>query len=188
MCQSFAVLLPGRSVGVMGDSHRHFGLDRITFYPELTNGYQAEFGRCNLPNMNLAWVMKRAKLASGFCFTLIFLTGCSSPWSRQTIEGFHSAAEGTFRYGPVSGFAQTPAGGNPGTSSRNRPTFSELDIHDSINAEASLEASWREHGIYGGGNFIRLDGKSELDESLVSRGTTFPAGDQVRSDVQLDWY
>lgn len=125
----------------------------------------------------------------GLSVLILASTGCMSNWHPQSVDrGFHSDIEGALRYGPVSGFIQTPAGGKPGTSSGHRPTFKEIDIDDSLNVDASARIVWREHGLYAGGNFIRLDGKTDLDKSLISQDAAFSAGDRVHSDVQLDWY
>jgi hypothetical protein len=96
--------------------------------------------------------------------------------------------EGSLKYGPVTGFAQTPRGGAPGTTSPNRPTFRQLGIDEVLIPDASVGLRWRGHGLYSGGSWIRLDGQTTLDTTLISQGTTFPAGTAVNSEVRLDWY
>jgi hypothetical protein len=96
--------------------------------------------------------------------------------------------EGSLRYGPVSGFVQTPLGGAPGTTSRNRPTFRELNIDEVLSPEASIALSGRGNSVYGGANILRLGDEHSLSSPLVSHGTAFPAGTPVRSDFQLDSY
>jgi hypothetical protein len=95
---------------------------------------------------------------------------------------------GQYRYGPVHGFVQTPAGGNPGSTSRNRPRLGEIGIHDAsvFDGEASVE--WGPHEVFGGAQIVRLSGRDTLRSSLVSHGVSFPAGANVQSDVQLDSY
>ena len=120
---------------------------------------------------------------------LILLSGCSGTWKRQKPPtGFGGEFQASLRYGPIDGYVQTPRGGAPGTTTRERPTFNELDIDDFISPEVSMRLHWREHGLYAGGSLVRLDGNSVLDTTLVSQGATFPAGTPVESEVQLDWY
>ncbi len=56
--------------------------------------------------------------------TLVGLcAGCTGGWSHQSVEpGVHGSVAGVLRYGPLDGFAQTPAGGTVGTTSVRRPT------------------------------------------------------------------
>jgi len=117
------------------------------------------------------------------------LSGCVGPWERrQPANGFGAALEGSLKYGPIRGYVQTPRGGEPGTTSAQRPTLQELNVDDLLCPEASLRLGWRGHELYAAANLMRLDGESTLSTALVSQGTTFPAGASVRSEVQLDWY
>ena len=120
---------------------------------------------------------------------MIVLSGCAAPWKRQQADrGLGAEMEGSLRYGPISGYVQTPRGGAPGTTSAQRPTFRELNRDDFFSPEVSLRLRWREHGLYAGASLVRLDGDSTLNTPLVSQGTSFPAGAAVKSEVQLDWY
>jgi hypothetical protein len=88
----------------------------------------------------------------------------------------------------VHGFAQTPSGGNPGTTSPRRPKFREIGIDNAQIVDASVTFGFQNHEIYVGGQFVGLSGDDTLDETLISQGRTFPAGAAVSSDVRLDWY
>jgi hypothetical protein len=92
------------------------------------------------------------------------------------------------RGGPVSGYLQTPAGGAPGTSDHERPTFDELDIDDVVYAgiAAFLPLSERTR-IYVGGEWIDMSSSGTLDEPLISR-VPFPAGASFDATVAFDWY
>jgi len=83
---------------------------------------------------------------------------------------------------------QTPAGGNPGTTSHDRPTLSELGIHTAPMADASLVVGAGAHDFYGGARLIELSGSSTLSQTLITHNVTFPAGTPVSSTVQLNWY
>ena len=104
---------------------------------------------------------------------------------------FTLALAGTFLYGEVRGYVQTPSGGEPGTTSKERPKFSEIGIDNASIGDGQLTAAFgegRRNEVYAGGQFIRLSGSDTLTSDLVSHSVTFPAGTRVSSDVQLDWY
>jgi hypothetical protein len=94
----------------------------------------------------------------------------------------------SYLYGHVSGYVQTPSGGEPGTTSSKRPRFSELGIDNASMADVAATGAWHNEELYLGAQIIRLSGDATLDEPLVSHGTNFPAGTSVSSDIQLDWY
>jgi hypothetical protein len=104
----------------------------------------------------------------------------ASPWE--------FSLEGTYWYGSVSGYVQTPAGGQPGTSSIKRPRLSEIGIDNVSLYEARLTAGYHDESIVVDAEFVRMSGSDTLRETLVSHATTFPAGSHVSSDVQMDWY
>jgi len=106
----------------------------------------------------------------------------------QSGGNFHLSLEGMWMYGPVSGHLQTPSGGRPGTTSSNRPSFGEIGINTASIYDAEVLPSFRDHGMYFGGQWIRLSGERDLEERLISQGETFAAGSRVTSDVKLDWY
>ena len=94
---------------------------------------------------------------------------------------------GSFYYGQADGFLQTPAGGQPGSSSVRRPTLEELDIDDALFYDALALVRWRQFGFFAGYQAIGLDGRAILDDSLVSRGVTFPSGTPVHAETDLNW-
>jgi len=106
----------------------------------------------------------------------------------QSSGSFHLTLEGMWMYGPVSGHLQTPSGGRPGTTSSNRPSLGEIGINTASIYDAEALPSFRDHGLYVGGQWIRLSGERDLEETLISQGETFAAGSRVKSDVKLDWY
>lgn len=94
---------------------------------------------------------------------------------------------GSFRYGPVDGFFQTPQGGNPGSSSHRRPTLDELDIDDATCYDVLASVQWRQLWLYAGYHPMKLNGQAVLSESLVSQNVSFPAGTDVRSENDVNW-
>jgi hypothetical protein len=93
-----------------------------------------------------------------------------------------------YLHGDTDGELQTPQGGNPGSSSSNRPKLDEIGVDDADAFDAAFDLSWRNHHLDLGGQWIELDGSATLHDPLVSRGLTFPSGTDVDADVQLDWY
>ncbi len=103
-------------------------------------------------------------------------------------RAFHLTFEGMWMYGPVSGHLQTPSGGRPGTSSKDRPRLGEIGINTASIYDAEATASVGDHGIYLGGQWVRMSEDARLEESLVSQNEFFMAGSRVKSDVKMDWY
>jgi hypothetical protein len=111
------------------------------------------------------------------------VVGLSAHIGRADATAF--TLEGTYSYGHVDGYVQTPDGGDPGTTSHNRPTLSELGIdHASVYGGRAL-ADWGPHQFFLGGQYTDLSGSATLDQTLITHRETFPAGTHVSSDVKL---
>ncbi len=93
-----------------------------------------------------------------------------------------------FLWGPIDGSLQTPRGGEPGTTSRHRPTLKEIGIDDTRTGDFWAKLTFPPHGLYLGGRLTHLSGRDTLESTLVSQGETFPAGTRVDAKVDLDWY
>src|SRR5438874_669898 len=74
----------------------------------------------------------------------------------QRDDDFHLSFQGSYLYGPADGFIQTPSGGRPGTTSRQRPRFGEMGINDASIGDVQLNLDWRRERVFFGGQFIRL--------------------------------
>jgi hypothetical protein len=98
------------------------------------------------------------------------------------------SATGSFIYGPVNGYVQTPSGGAPGSTSRKRPRLGELGISTATIGAAEVDADWGPHEIFGSAEIIRLSGSESLRSDLQTHGTNFAAGTFVHSDLSMDWY
>jgi len=103
--------------------------------------------------------------------------------STSLMTGFRAQ----FNYGPADGFLQTPAGGQPGSSSRHRPALDELDIDDAAFYDVLASVQWHSLSLYAGGQAIPLKGQGVLSRTLFSRNVTFPAGTRVQSESDLNW-
>lgn len=105
------------------------------------------------------------------------------------IDDLHFSVIGTYMYGSARGNLQTPAGGRKGTTSSNRPHFSEIGISDANIGDVEVRASWDPNQeVFVGAQFIRLSGDGRPGKALVSQGMFFPAKKFVSSDVRMDWY
>jgi len=119
----------------------------------------------------------------------IIAFGFDQVWTQDPAEtGFHASLDGEFRYGSIQGFRQIPRGGDVGSTSSERPKFDEMGINQAAIGAPSLTLGWNNHNIYALARLIRLSGSDVLDTTLISNGTTFPAGTHVSSNMRLDWY
>jgi len=96
--------------------------------------------------------------------------------AREPLEGIGIDVQGSFNYGPIDGFFQTPAGGRPGTSSARRPKFDELGIDDVAFYDTRLTVEWRSLLVYGGYEFIRLSGSDTLSQTVIGHGVSCWSG------------
>jgi len=116
-------------------------------------------------------------------------TGCATRATsgRGELADWTVQTDARYLYGEVRGKLQTPTGGNPGTTSPNRPTLKELGFDHAGAWDVSATGARGDHRIYAGYRMLRLSGASTLDDPLVSQGRSFPAGTRVGADVTLDW-
>ena len=106
----------------------------------------------------------------------------------DSTHGLYIDLGSTYQYSPIRGYLQTPSGGEPGTTSENRPTFKELDLDTVSSVNSFLRVSKNRHNFYGRIQLVRLSGDSVLNNELISQGVTYPAGSQVSADISLDLY
>jgi hypothetical protein len=91
-------------------------------------------------------------------------------------------------YAPISGYLQTPAGGNPGTSDIKRPTFKELDIDDTSYIDIDLYYKKRNYTPYIGVRLIDVDSSGILEKDLTTRGQTFSKGQSYDHETSFNIY
>jgi hypothetical protein len=124
-------------------------------------------------------------------FTLALLFTTSLVTSSDAGENNHTLSYTMgFSYlnGSLDGYVQTPAGGEPGTTSRERPTFDELGFDQQPAFDAYGTIGKGHHTLEIGGQWQRQSGTSTLKEDLVSQKKFFPADTRVNADIQTDWY
>lgn len=96
--------------------------------------------------------------------------------------------QGSVNFGYADGFLQTPLGGEPGTSTRRRPTFHELNMDDVVFYDTGLKVRWRQIVFEGGYQFIRFNESGTLSRPLTTRGVDFNAGADFKTNDRFDWY
>lgn len=84
------------------------------------------------------------------------------------------------------GHLQTAAGGEPGTTSAERPTLSEAGLTGGDYRWLAATATFGRFEIAMRYTMIGDAGNATLRDSLTSQGQTFPAGSAIRSRVDLD--
>lgn len=90
--------------------------------------------------------------------------------------------------GPLDGFVQIPAGGNPGSTSNQRPELDEIGIHRSRATDFLLEHEGARTLFYASYRSSSETGRKTLEEDLTSNDADFAAGTQVASAFELNWY
>jgi len=121
---------------------------------------------------------------------LILVTACAAARGQgaERADDWSIALEANYLIGPVDGQTQTPNGGRPGTSSPGRPTLEEIGIDDADALDVTLNVGWDVHQVYAGGTWIGMTGDDTLEQPLLSRSILFPAGTNVESTVDHNWY
>lgn len=101
------------------------------------------------------------------------------------VRGFEGRVRAEVRAGPVSGYLQTPKGGQPGTTSLKRPTFDEVGAETLIAPTADLRFAYKRHRLHLGGSWMMLHGSETLQQDLTSHTDFYPAGTDMTSDTEI---
>jgi hypothetical protein len=91
-------------------------------------------------------------------------------------------------YAPITGYLQTPAGGNPGTSDIKRPTFKEFDIDDTSYMDIDFYYKSRNYTPYFGVRLIDVDSSGILGMDLTTRGQMFLTGESYDYETSFNIY
>jgi hypothetical protein len=94
-----------------------------------------------------------------------------------------------YMYGSLGGTAQTPLPGVKNSASGDRPRLDGLgvDTANSFDGEFAVHLDPNQD-IFIGAEHIHESGNSVSGKALVFKGTTFPTGTRLASDVRFDWY
>lgn len=88
----------------------------------------------------------------------------------------------------VSGYVQTPKGGQPGTTDVQRPTLQELGIQQAPIVDRVIRLDHGKQGIYLGYQQIQLQGHTKLVQPLLTYKISIPRSTPIDSTVKFDWY
>lgn len=88
-------------------------------------------------------------------------------------------------YGPIDGYAQTPLGGQSGSTSHQRPRFSELGMDDAWAGRVDFGITWQHHEGFADAEVIGMRASDTLRGELITHGTDFTAGTRVHSRITL---
>lgn len=86
-----------------------------------------------------------------------------------------------YNYSKISGFVQIPKGGQNGTTSVRRPTFSEMGIKNLSSPELEFQANWNDFSTYLKFNYIKFNGNAILKEDLISHSKRLPKGSHIET-------
>ena len=113
---------------------------------------------------------------------LIFLFSVSSSFA----EGLEFKVKGG--YAPITGYVQTPAGGEPGTSDIKRPTFSEVGVNNTTYFDVDLEYNKYKYRPYLGMRFLSIASTGIVEEDLTTRNQTAFAGEAFDFKTSFNIY
>ncbi|MFI4936998.1 MAG: hypothetical protein ACHQJ6_00625 [Candidatus Berkiellales bacterium] len=99
-------------------------------------------------------------------------------------QGFIFANTG---YGQLSGLAQTPKGGSPGTTRFNRPTFDEANIKHNIINELAAGIDYCDYFAVLDYRQQHVHGNKILTEDLITHAKFIPQGSPFNMHIQYDW-
>ncbi|MEJ2648944.1 MAG: hypothetical protein P8016_11115 [Sedimentisphaerales bacterium] len=91
-------------------------------------------------------------------------------------------------YAPLSGYLQTPAGGEPGTSDIRRPTLKELNVDDTDYMDVDLYYKKGKYTPYVGARWITIDSSGLLEKDLTSKNHTFLKGTSFDHETSFNIY
>lgn len=95
---------------------------------------------------------------------------------------------GNISDGNVSGFAQTPKGGSPGTTSFNRPTFEEANIKQSHVIELAGGLQYCNYFTVLDYRRLHAHGNKNLNQDLITHAQFIPAGSHFNMQSHYDWF
>jgi hypothetical protein len=116
--------------------------------------------------------------------TLLLIWLLLIPFTAQAMQGWITANGG---YDQITGLAQTPKGGQPGTTTLDKPTFADLGIHHAGTWELGLGID--HHGYVAQLQYRKLGarGSKTLNQDLITHDRLITAGNQFHLQVDYDW-
>lgn len=102
-----------------------------------------------------------------------------SPWS--------FGAFGRYWHPAIEGEVLITRGGEPGSGSR-VDVQDDLDLCDGSAWEVGVSVGYGRHRVFLSYEWVSFCGDSTLDRPIVYRGTTYPAGEHVETDLDLTFW
>ena len=96
--------------------------------------------------------------------------------------------ETAYNTGKVGGYAQTPKGGNVGTTSFKRPTFDELGIHHDDFYDVLLRAKHDTWGMFGQFRHLSPSKNGTTDSFLITHNQSIPDNSPINGNISYRWY
>lgn len=94
----------------------------------------------------------------------------------------HYKVNAGYNFSKISGFVQIPKGGQFGTTSNRRPTFSEMGITKLSSPQIEFQADWENFSTYARFNYINFKGSATLKEDLITHSKTIEKGSQFKTE------
>jgi hypothetical protein len=91
-------------------------------------------------------------------------------------------------YAPITGYLQTPSGGESGTSDKKRPTFKELGVDDTTYIDVDFQYKMNKYIPYIALRFMNVDSSGVLESDLTTRGQSFLKGQSYSFDSSFNFY
>ncbi len=113
-----------------------------------------------------------------------------SPYHADHEDPYWIEVSGGAWLAALEGHLHTPRGGQPGSTSPNRPRVDEIDLNRAtwlpwVDVRLGLGLL---HELHLNGTFIQRSGQDILTDTLISQAQTFPAGSHVASTFGLNTY
>lgn len=90
--------------------------------------------------------------------------------------------------GVLHGYAQTPQGGSPGTTSFQRPSFEELQKNHDAFWQAGLQAQVFDYWVEMEYLFLNPNATHRLDTPLLTHAKHIPANELFYMQIEYEWY
>lgn len=95
--------------------------------------------------------------------------------------------EYNYNYAKVTGFSQTPMGGNLGTTSSRRPTFSELGIDYEDHHSLEIFYNYNDYTITANYRDLKVNDNTILTSGLITHAQPIPTASAYQAWVTYDW-
>lgn len=122
-------------------------------------------------------------------FIVAYILGISMHLIPFTANGaIQSLVFADFNVDRVEGFAQTPRGGDIGTTSFNRPSFEEMNIHHDKFYDIGASISYCDYIATLEYFYLYPHGSSVLQQDLISHAQFISEGMRFDMDIEYDWF